>query len=128
MLNEVVDGVYYLLDSRCPVCPLNYDLLEELFSAGVFVIGLSRGDDAYSLMTHSQEHGVAFPIVMQPEGGLMDIMPAYGTPLALVFVDGKLTSLFGGAIEGRRAADLRTLSSRSRSRGQSQPGGRSRLP
>ena len=115
---DVVDGVYMLMAERCGACPENYGFLNELSAVHhLNVVGLvpSAGVPARfqstfeSLSEHVTEHELRFPVVFEPSGSLLEVMPLWGTPLTLVFSEGELTYMVVGVFTEAQRARIREI-------------------
>ncbi len=116
---EPNDGVYMLMAETCPACPRNYPFLNELhISRGGFdVVGMVLSNDLpamylstfESLSRHVTDLEVLFPVVFEPTGSLLEVVPLWGTPLVLVFSDGEPTYMAVGALSDGQKADIREI-------------------
>lgn len=91
-------GIYYLMNSSCGVCPRNYDFLVRASKRGLFVVGLAPNDNFEALRGHVARNELSLPVLYEPGGALMDMIPLYGTPLTLVFRGSELVHLRGGVL------------------------------
>ena len=80
LLEERVNAVLYLLSTECPVCPRNYPFLNTLSNSGVTVIGLAVDSTAVAVEKHISEWKISFPILVDPKGSAVEIVPRYATP------------------------------------------------
>ncbi len=101
--------VLYRLAADCPVCPLNYGLLNELSGLGVPVVGIAVSATKAEVERHRAEWDVEFPILVNPQGSAVEMVPRYGTPTIVVISKGEVVFLEFGALAPVAERTLRAI-------------------
>jgi hypothetical protein len=76
----------------------NYGFLNDLADAGIPVFGLAFGSGQSAIERHVSEWDVRFPILLDPEGSAVTVVPRYATPTLLVVSQGKVVYLGFGEL------------------------------
>jgi hypothetical protein len=95
--------VIYAFGTHCPWSPANVEILNELHRRGLNVVGLVRTEPRRSVEVFARSHAAEFPILAEPSGPVLDLLPRGATPLtATLGIDGVNTIWLGPIDEGRR--------------------------
>lgn len=115
VLDSTQDGLYYLMSSSCSICADNYAFLNRLrHDSDYTVVGLAPRDAVTELRSSIGEGRVQFPVVLQPSGRVMQIMPLYGAPLTVVVDSGRVKYFVAGVFDHEQKAVIQAIASRSR--------------
>ena len=102
--------VVYLFGPDCPYSADNVPLLNRLHRSGVNVIGLgpakARGPEVWAF---GRDSGVDFPILVDPEGGVREVLPEDAVPATAIILDGRLGEVWLGALDDDRHDELHDL-------------------
>jgi hypothetical protein len=71
----VAGTVIYAFGTHCPWSPANVEILNELHRRGLNVIGLVPTEPLRSVEVFARSHGVEFPILAEPSGPVLDLLP-----------------------------------------------------
>jgi len=97
-LSAAPDGVYYVIHPDCPACALNLPFLRQAskrfpgWVLGIAPVGREQ------LAEYSQRHALNFPLLGDPKGRIVDLLPRNVTPITAIVVDGSLMSLIPGKL------------------------------
>ena len=109
VLQDPSDILLYLLSTDCPHCSKNYHFLNDLAESGVPVIGLATDTIVDVIATHQSEHDVRFPILFDPRGSAMDLLPGYATPTLVVVANREVVFVEFGELQTEDQERLRAL-------------------
>ena len=112
VIQEPSDVVLYLLSTQCPHSPKNYGFLNSLADAGVPVVGLATDSIASAIVSHRSEHEVRFPILFDPQGSALEVVPGYATPALVVVAGQEVVFVEFGELQVEDQERLRALTSR----------------
>ena len=101
-------GVVYYLSPDCPISSTNYGLLNELADAGVPVFGLVFDSAERAVERHASQWEVGFPILLNPGGSAVDVLPRYGTPTVVVVSQGEVVFLGFGELGSEQEDSVRS--------------------
>jgi hypothetical protein len=114
-LDTPSDGIYYVLQSTCPVCPRNFPALHELSAAAhdrFLVAAVSLVDSLNELESYGRKHSLAIPLLQAPAGGFVDLLPKYGTPFTIVVSGGCIVAADGGVLTAQQIESFAFFSRR----------------
>jgi hypothetical protein len=108
-VQEPSNVVLYFLSPDCPICPTNYDFLNMLAEDGATVFGLAFEPVEREVELHKNKWELRFPVLANPTGSAVDLIPRYGTPTTVVFSQGKVVLLEFGELEPETREFIRSL-------------------
>lgn len=118
------DGLFYVIETSCPVCAANLPALAEVQAAasdGFVVVALSLVDSLGALSDYAGRHSVAFPVLHGATGGLLELVPRLGTPFAIVVSDGCVVDIGVGEFSRLEIEQFKFFGSRASARGGMMP-------
>ena len=108
IIQEPSQIVLYYLSTECQICPLNYGFLNDLTDSGVPVVGLVFDPAEGAVERHRSEWDVRFPILVNPQGSAVDVVPRYGTPAIVVISQERVAFLEFGELTTKSQEALRS--------------------
>lgn len=98
----------YTIAPQCPVCALNLPFLNQISSENPgSVIGVSSAP-ADETLRYVTANRVAFPVLVNPVGGAMKVLPRHATPVLLIIAEARLAALFSGRLNATEQSFVRT--------------------
>ena len=104
---DLSDVVLYLLSTDCPICPTNYGFLNDLTESGIPVVGLVLGPPEGAVQSHLSEWEVRFPILVNPYGSALDVVPLFGIPTTILIHRGEVAYLEFGELDTKAEETIR---------------------
>lgn len=114
------DGLFYVIETSCPVCAANLPALTEVqgtASEGFAVVALSLVDSLGALSDYATRHSLDLPVLHGATGGLMELIPRLGTPFAIVVSDGCVVDIGVGEFSELEIEQFKFFGSRASARG-----------
>jgi hypothetical protein len=101
---EAVDSiVLYYFGPMCPFSSGNVPFLNRLHGAGVDVVGIAPEEQRPAIVAFARTSGTDFPLLTEPTGEVIDVLPRGAVPLTAVFLNGRMEALWLGPLnEGRQ--------------------------
>lgn len=100
--------ILYVVESSCAACELNYEFLREIEArAPGSVVAVSLRDPADVLARYALARKLNFPVVAQPKGPLLALIPRHGTPITLVARNHHLVAIMPGRLSTDQRAAIR---------------------
>lgn len=113
-VDSTATGIFYVLDTACAACALNYPFLNTAADSGYSVWGVALRDSRSGLANYAGSNAIDFDIVSDVSGHILQLVPSRGTPIAVVVVDGEVTRYVFGRIDEQEqeyiVRDLRRIS------------------
>ncbi len=102
--------VIYLFGPDCPFSAENVPFLNRLHQSGVTVIGLgpaqARGPEVHAF---GRDSGVTFPLLVDSQGGILEVLPEGAVPLTAIILDGRIGTVWLGELVDDRQGELTGL-------------------
>lgn len=107
-LKDAVDGLYYVVDSRCGACKAGQPFVDSIgseFPGSVTI--LSFNDSESTLDAYADSTGASFRALVNPSGYLALAIPRHVSPVTATVLHGKLQSILIGIPSPQDKAAIR---------------------
>ncbi len=94
--------IIYKLRTNCRFSSENVPILNRMRRDGYRVLGVVPDDSRAAVRIFSETHRTEFPVVAEPDGVGMSILPRRATPLTVRLLEGEIVDLMLGALDGAR--------------------------
>jgi hypothetical protein len=92
-------AIVVYLAPDCAFGPRHYDVLQELETHGVEVVGVYWGLEKERMRNHREEYGLTFPILTEASGSMAEGTPRFGTPFFILIEGSRIIGLRAGGLD-----------------------------